>query len=86
MPGVPPYQLFKNTDLTTSRPTGRALFLVLPYIYVLRIICGVRVELWVEKKSHKTRDAIPYSYSNPAEYFSTIYFEYYCARTAVGRR
>ena len=46
----------------------------------------VWVGLWVELISHKTRDAIPYSYTNLAEYFSTIYVEYYCTRIAAGRR
>ena len=46
----------------------------------------VWVGLWVELISHKTRDATPHSYSNPAEYCSIVYFEHYCTRTAVGRR
>ena len=33
MPGVAPYQLLENTDLTTSRPIERAFILVLPYEY-----------------------------------------------------
>ena len=34
MPGVAPEQLLKSTDFTTSRPTERASFLVLPYINI----------------------------------------------------
>ena len=46
----------------------------------------VWVGLWVELLSLETKDATPYSYSNPAEYFSMIYSEHYSTRTAVGRR
>ena len=33
MPGVAPEQLLKNADFKTSRPTERAVFLVLSYKY-----------------------------------------------------
>ena len=33
----------------------------------------VWVGLWVDLISHKTRDAVSYSYTNPAEYCSIIY-------------
>ena len=43
----------------------------------------VWVGLWVKLISHsKTTDAIPYSYSNPAEYFCQTYFEHFITRTA----
>ena len=43
MPGVAPKQLLKDIDFPTSRPTERALFLVLPYINIDPIVltsCG----------------------------------------------